>query len=255
LIAAAQRNPAVPAGYAIERERGAVVVALPSVLEDVLSRIRTSGTLYDAAASAGGRAFTGRGAAYRLTLPDADSVVRHYRRGGMVARVLTDSYLSVGAPRTLHDLSASITACTRGVATPEVVAAVVYPAGLFYRADIATRYIPDGRDLAEVVLGETRGHAEARIAAWRATGVLLSRVFAAGVEHADLNMRNILITAERAWLLDLDRAVVHEREVSDVARSRMLARLERSRRKIEAATGRAADTEELAAFTEGLSHG
>lgn len=245
------RAPAAPAGYAIGRERGATVVALPSVIEDVRSCIARAGTLYAAAASAGGQAFTGRGAAWRMPHAGGDWIVRHYRRGGAVAHVLRDEYLRTGAARPLRELRASVAARARGVATPEVLAGVVYPAGPFYRADLATRFIPDARDLAEVVLGERRAGPEERVAAWHAAGVLLRAAFDAGVEHADLNLRNILIAggpAPRALLLDLDRAVVRERAVDEAARARMLERLRRSRRKLEAAAGRETDAAELAAF-------
>ncbi|MGH7446921.1 MAG: lipopolysaccharide kinase InaA family protein, partial [Longimicrobiales bacterium] len=80
--------------------------------------------------------------------------------------------------------------------------------------------------------------------------------FAAGVEHADLNLRNILITggarAPRAMLLDLDRAVVHDHAVSNAARSAMLARLHRSRLKLERRAGQYATEAELAALVAGL---
>jgi hypothetical protein len=188
---------ALPAGYAEERERGAVVVALPSVMDAVLDAVVAHGTLYAAAAAVPAvQSFAGRGAAYRLPQPAGDWLVRHYRRGGVVGRVLRDEYLRVGEPRPLRELRASVTARRRGVATPEVVAAVVYAAGIAYRADLATRFEPDSVDLAELVLGAARSEQPtARLhAAWYAAGGLLRSAFAAGVEHADLNLRNILIT-------------------------------------------------------------
>jgi hypothetical protein len=92
-------------------------------------------------------------------------------------------------------------------------------------------------------------------AAWHAAGVLLRRSFAAGVRHADLNLRNILVTRENArvhaLLLDLDRASIAV--VDDVARHAMLERFHRSRRKLEAAFGVPVDAADLAAFEQGLN--
>ena len=246
------REPAAPAGYAEERERGTSVVALPSVMETVLGAIRTAGSLHAAARASATHTFTGRGEAYRCRLGDADCVVRHFRRGGMVARLLDDEYVRVGEYRPIAELHASVTARARGVDSPEVVAAVVYPSGIFYRGDIATRYIAGARDLASVAIGNAREPQQARVAAWRAAGRLLHRAFDAGVEHADLNLRNMLIAGDRALLLDLDRAIIRDGPVSDATRRRMIARLHRSRRKLEALYGTAVGADELVAFAEGL---
>ncbi|HEX2166421.1 MAG TPA: lipopolysaccharide kinase InaA family protein [Longimicrobiales bacterium] len=291
-------GPAEDAGYEIERERGALVVALPSVMADVMSLVREHGTLYDAAAAQpDAQSFTGRGAAYRMSLAREDCVVRHYRRGGAVARVLHDEYLRTGEPRPLRELHASIAARSRGVDTPEVLTAIMYLAGPLYRADLATRFVRGSRDLATVTFGADNLTREAspesapeRAAAWHAAGLLLRTAFAAGVEHADLNLRNILITGPaadagsgsgvaaggrpraggdagagpgagagagaerttRALLLDLDRATVREEPVSGAARSSMLARLHRSREKLEKQTGVKTGEDALAAFEAGL---
>lgn len=241
---------ALPAGYARGRERGAEIVALPSVIEAVCAAVRSSGSLYAwASAQAGAQAFTGRGAAYAIKGADGAWVVRHFRRGGLVARALGDRYLRLGVARPLGELHASAAARARGVATPEVVAAVIYPAGPLYRADIATRLVPDAADLADTVMGPDRGDREERMAAWRAAGTLLKQAFDAGVVHADLNLRNILVQPGAdgpvAYLLDLDRAVVRDGAVGEAERRRMLHRLHRSRRKLERAYGVASDVDDM----------
>jgi 3-deoxy-D-manno-octulosonic acid kinase len=257
LITQAVAAPAAAAGYAIERERGALVVALPSVIRYVQSLILEHGTLYDAsAAQPGAEAFTGRGAAYRIAGVDGDWVVRHYRRGGAVAHVLRDEYLRAGEPRPLRELHASIAARARGIDTPEVVAAIAYLSGPLYRADLAPRFVPDSRDLAAATIESGDADTTAREAVWTAAGTLLRRAFAAGIEHADLNMRNILIAgsaaAPRALLLDLDRAVIRERAVSDATRARIIERLHRSRAKLEVRAQRRTSAAELAAFEAAL---
>jgi 3-deoxy-D-manno-octulosonic acid kinase len=268
LNGSAVAGPAEHAGYAVERERGALIVALPSVIVDVVSLLHCHTTLYDAAAARpDAQAFAGRGAAYRMTIAGTDVVVRHYRRGGAVARVLHDEYLRLGEPRPLRELHASISARARGVDTPEVVAAIAYLAGPLYRADLATRFVPGSRDLATVTFGKgldglandrtrEREDEEARAAAWHAAGSLVRTAFDAGVEHADLNLRNILISppagAPRALLLDLDRAVVHAKPLRAAVRSAMIARLHRSRAKLEKLAGEETGAEELAAFRAGL---
>jgi tRNA A-37 threonylcarbamoyl transferase component Bud32 len=157
-------------------------------------------------------------------------------------------------------LWASAAARSRGVPTPEVVATVSYPAGPFYRADLATHYVEDSADLAERVLGTERAAPEQRVEIWRAAGALLRLAFAAGVEHRDLNLRNILVQQRddgrpAAFLLDLDRAVVHDQAVNNSVRSRMMNRLQRSRRKLELAAGVRTTAEELAVFEEAVRRG
>jgi 3-deoxy-D-manno-octulosonic acid kinase len=249
-----------PAGYAAVRGGGVQVVALASAMATVRAVVTAGDTLGDWAARRASREFTGRGAAWAVETPDGAWVVRHYRRGGAVARLLGDRYLRAGEPRPLRELRASTAARARGVATPEVVAAVVYAAGPFYRGDLATRYVPDSADLAEATLGPARADAAGRMAAWRAAGALLRTAFNAGVEHADLNLRNILVRRgadgeTSALLLDLDRASVHPGPVGDGGRAAMLVRLHRSRQKLEAALGTSTSRDELAAFTAALEEG
>jgi 3-deoxy-D-manno-octulosonic acid kinase len=260
LLVVRQYRSMAPAGYAAVRGGGAQVVALPSAMATVQAAIAAAGTLGDWAAGRASREFTGRGAAWAVETPDGTWVVRHYRRGGAIARLLGDRYLRVGEPRPLRELRASTAARAKGTATPEVVAAVVYPAGGFYRGDLATRYVPDSADLAEATLGPARFDAAGRIAAWRAAGALLRTAFDAGVEHADLNLRNILVRRgtdgdTTALLLDLDRASVHHHPLDDSGRAALLARLHRSRRKLEAALRATTGTDELAAFTAALEEG
>jgi 3-deoxy-D-manno-octulosonic acid kinase len=246
----------VPAGYARQRERGAVIVALPSVLPAIVAAVRAAGTLHNwAATRPNAQAFTGRGTAYRVRLDDVDALVRHYHRGGFVARVARDSYVRAGEPRPLRELRVSVAVRVAGVPTPEVLAAVVHAHGPLYRGDLATRFVPDSSDLAALTWESARWPEPLRTAAWHAAGVLLRHSFAAGVRHADLNLRNILVTREHArvhaLLLDLDRATVAA--VDDVARHAMLARFHRSRRKLEAAFGIPVGRADLAAFEAGLN--
>ena len=58
-----------------------------------------------------------------------------------------------------------------------------------------------------------------------------------GVIHEDLNVKNIIVDADRAWVLDLDRCRVQDRvSASDVRRMR--DRFFRSLNKWETNTGR-----------------
>ncbi|HUF13410.1 MAG TPA: lipopolysaccharide kinase InaA family protein [Longimicrobiales bacterium] len=232
----------LPAPYRREIIDDVELIALPEALDAARQALSLSGSLFDFAASRpGARALAGRGVAYHIPAPGSYTnerwMVRHYRRGGFIARFVRDRYLDSGVKRPIRELTASVKARARGVATPEVVAAAVYPAGGWYRADIVTRFLPESRDLADRLFDDAA--AERRRQAMRLAGGLLRRAHEAGVVHNDLNLGNILIAgprdAERAWLLDLDRAVVMRDAAARFERDLMLRRFARSLRKFERA--------------------
>lgn len=246
------------------------LIGLPDAMDVARHALSTSGTLFDYAASRPhARGLRGRGIAWQIPAPAATAgagwVVRHYRRGGFVARFLDDRYLDSGVKRPVRELIASVRARARGIATPEVVAAAVYPAGGWYRADIVTRFLADSRDLADRLFEDD--DAEARRRAMSLAGALVRAAHEAGVVHNDLNLRNILIApaqpadgagtapSERAWLLDLDRAVVMRDAAARFERNLMLRRFARSLRKFERARRRSLRDGEREAFAEGYALG
>jgi len=236
----------------------ATLVARPGSSAFAWEAIERSGTLHDfAAAYPGAVRLEGRGAAWRIAGPGGDWVVRHYRRGGAVARWLGDRYLRLGEPRPLRELRASEAVRARGIETPEVLAAAIYPAGVFYRGDIAVRYVPASRDLAAVLFGTEAVEAE-RCAAMEAAGRLVRALHEAGVVHPDLNLKNVLIagpaSAPRAILLDLDRCAAGD-GVGAGGRARMIARFHRSLAKWERRTGRRVAEAVRAAFRHGYEEG
>jgi 3-deoxy-D-manno-octulosonic acid kinase len=247
----------VPDGYIIVPVAAGTLVARAASLEAARTMVERDGSLHAFASRHGTRLpGRGRGTAHRVAVDGGAWAIRHYRRGGAMARWLGDRYLRIGTPRPLRELHASATARERGVRTPRVEAAFLSPSACSYRADIATSYVGGSRDLATLAFDARAGSA-ARIAAWRAAGQLLAVVFASGLTHRDLNLGNVLIVAGDAavvaHLIDLDRATIAA--TPDARRAaRMLARLHRSRRKLERLAGRRVDLAELAAFDDAL-HG
>ena len=196
-------------------------------------------------------------------------VVRHYHRGGAIAPILGDRYLRWGTPRPVRELEIGREVEARGVPTPAHLAAAVYPSGIWYRGDLVTRHVPDSLDLAAVLFpggslqgpatsdgarsGDTTDRAEA---AMEAAGRLFRQIHEAGIDHPDLNLKNILIRGTgpelEALVLDLDGARVGDGSpVGDRARRRMIARFWRSGRKWERATGSELGPALAAAFEAG----
>jgi len=172
-----------------------------------------------------GHAGRGRGRVRFVMAGDAQWALRHYRRGGLVGRLVSDRYAWLGAERTRAfrewRLLAHLHAA--GLPVPRPVAAGWTREGLFYSADLATVLIPGAMPLS------------ARIAAgadidWRRIGQVLQDFHAAGAFHADLNAHNILLDAEgEPWLLDFDRGRLRP---PGAWQARNLERLRRSLEKI-----------------------
>jgi len=188
---------------------------------------------------------TGRGAAYRLVLPgDVRAVLRLYRRGGVLARVVRETYLGL-RPRPLRELVLTDEVRRRGVAAAEVLAARV-EGNVAYRGALLTAEVPDATTLGEALRLASDAPARAKLAA--ATGRAVGKLHAAGVFHADLNVSNILIRpGPEVVLVDFDRARLTSGPLAPRARRRNLARLTRSLAKLDP-SGRLAGETERAAF-------
>jgi 3-deoxy-D-manno-octulosonic acid kinase len=149
--------------------------------------------------------------------------LRHYRRGGLVARLLDDTYLYAGAGRTRAFREWRLLRRLREwqLPVPAPVAARYVRSGLLYRADLITEELPTRRTLAQALAVTTLEPAE-----WRHVGACIGRLHARGVHHADLNAHNLLLAdGGEVYVLDFDRGRVRERGRWEQA---VLARLKRS---------------------------
>ncbi|MGB5621647.1 MAG: lipopolysaccharide heptosyltransferase II [Gammaproteobacteria bacterium] len=165
----------------------------------------------------------GRGAVLFVRAGDHEWALRHYRRGGLVARISRDRYVWTGRERTrgfrewrilrhLYEL---------GLPVPAPVAAAYWRRGPFYTADLITRRIPGALALSTRLMSaslDERG--------WHALGMCIRRFHDAGLCHADLNAGNLLLDQDdRPWLIDFDRGRIRS---AGPWRQRNLDRLRRS---------------------------
>jgi len=166
----------------------------------------------------------GRGGVAIITTPAGECVLRHYRRGGMVAMLMGDRYLWTGADKTRafaeFRLLAEIT--RRGLPGPQVVAARYHRRRLYYTADLITRRIDYARTLAECLDAK-----QLDIKLAEQVGTLIARFHRAGIWHADLNAHNILATPDQLYLIDFDRG-----ELRVPAAAWRLSNLQRLRRSL-----------------------
>jgi 3-deoxy-D-manno-octulosonic-acid transferase len=131
-------------------------------------------------------------------------VLRHYYRGGLIGKVLTDRFFYKNAlnSRAMQEFSLLQWMREQGVAVPKPVAAHYQRSGLSYRADLLIERISTARDLATLLHTERALHDHE----WRAVGAAIAKLHQVGVDHTDLNCRNILLDqAGTVWLIDFDK--------------------------------------------------
>ncbi|MCS3902676.1 3-deoxy-D-manno-octulosonic acid kinase [Methylohalomonas lacus] len=175
---------------------------------------------------------TGRGNSFFFQFSGLNLVLRHYRRGGLVAKLLGDRYLYSGlaASRAWREFTLLARLQQLGLAVPQPVAVRVRRHGVFYRADIVTRQIESSRTLTQCLT-------QTALAAndWAGIGRTLRQFHDCGVYHADLNAHNILLNAAgRVYLIDFDRGRLRDPRKSGW-QQRNLQRLRRSLDKLVAA--------------------
>lgn len=165
----------------------------------------------------------GRGAAWFVDAPFGPAVLRHYLRGGLVARLNHDRHLWRGTDRvrSFHEFRLLRALLERKLPVPRPIAAHYLRKGHRYRAGILLERIEHVHSLAH--RAATPGDA----APWEQAGQLIARFHRGGLDHADLNAHNLLFDdAGAGWMIDLDRSVL--RIPATGWRERNLARLKRS---------------------------
>jgi 3-deoxy-D-manno-octulosonic acid kinase len=150
----------------------------------------------------------GRGTTWFIRAGDGHFVLRHYRRGGLIAKFSKDRYWFRGEPETRSFAEWYLTYHLHraGLPVPAPVAARYRRVGRFYTADLITQRIDDSQSLAQRLL-----EGPLPLTQWIAIGRCIRRFHDAGVCHADLNAHNILLTPERVYLIDFDRGTLRKR--------------------------------------------
>lgn len=175
----------------------------------------------------------GRGASLFVRASDEQWVLRPYRRGGLVARFSRSRYLWTGVERSRAFRELRLTAHLHdcGLPVPRPIGACVWRHGIAYEAALLTVRLPGARALAECL-----PHADDALL--ERVGATVQRFHAAGLDHVDLNARNLLVDSDdKVWLIDLDRCRLRS---PGTWREANLARLERSLAKFDASSSMAA---------------
>ena len=169
----------------------------------------------------------GRNIAWFIRHNNLALVLRHYYRGGLIGKLVTDkfSYQPVLASRAMQEFNLLRYMRRCGLPVPRPLAAQYARSGLSYRADIMLELITGSRDLATLLAAGTSLTA----LQWQQLGAVIARFHQHGVYHSDLNCHNILLDSNGGfWLIDFDKCGL--RQAGDWQQAN-LARLLRSLQK------------------------
>jgi 3-deoxy-D-manno-octulosonic acid kinase len=150
----------------------------------------------------------GRGTAYFFRNGDRHYVLRHYRRGGLIAKMVQDQYLWHNEPRTrpFAELQLTYHLHHAGLPVPAPIGARYVRSGIGYTGDFITERLMGVESLA----GWLRARA-LPILNWIAIGRCIRGFHELGVCHADLNAHNVLVGEDGVvHLIDFDRGALRK---------------------------------------------
>ena len=233
----------IPAQYDVVK-KNKTTIALKQTYSDAMVKmgITDPDTFFEKVSEEGGT-YIGRGTVKIANLPGPDDervVVRQYRRGGCLQKYVSDLYL--GRSRPFRELWLTNQAAERGIPTVEIVAACHTKVWWgFHRGHLVSKEIKGGKDLGTYFTGLEQPLERAKVFEKRKVinlvGYLIRRMHDAGIFHADLNLKNIVVQPGntgtlRVFLIDFDQSVIRE-SLSERKRRQNLMRLNRSAQKFK----------------------
>ena len=133
-------------------------------------------------------------------------VLRHYFRGGLIGKIITDSYFFTSQENTRAAKEFALLAHmqTLQLPAPKPIAYRVSRHGLFYRADLLSSRIENAQDLVAILTKKSIDEAT-----WYAIGETIKTFHNHGIYHHDLNAHNILLDDKnKHWLIDFDQGEI-----------------------------------------------
>ncbi len=169
----------------------------------------------------------GRGAALFIKANARRLVLRHYRRGGLIAQFSPDRYVwrDEDATRPFREWQLTYRLHRAGLPVPAPIAARYVRSGGTYTGDIITERLPTVGSLTQCL---EKGALS--VTTWISIGRCIRRFHDLGVCHADLNAHNIMLSEDaKVYLIDFDRCQLRR---EGLWRDSNLVRLRRSLEKV-----------------------
>jgi 3-deoxy-D-manno-octulosonic acid kinase len=145
----------------------------------------------------------GRGSTHYIRAEGRRFVLRHYRRGGLIAHLASDRYFWQGENETRPFAEWQLTYRLHraGLPVPTPLAARYQHKGLTYTGDIITERLNTVGSLAECL-----AQGALSVLTWIEIGRCIRRFHDLGVCHADLNAHNLLLNEDaKVYMIDFDR--------------------------------------------------
>ncbi|NOR20593.1 MAG: 3-deoxy-D-manno-octulosonic acid kinase [Xanthomonadales bacterium] len=150
----------------------------------------------------------GRGSAWFIDATFGPVVLRQFLRGGWVAKISRDKYVFTGVEnsRPFREFIILSSMLELGLPVPRPVAALCEHHGVVSTGALLTARIAGAQTLADLLPADN-ADSETRAAMWGRIGQCIREFHDAGVWHADLNARNIMLDEQlQVFLIDFDRA-------------------------------------------------
>ncbi|PKH01599.1 3-deoxy-D-manno-octulosonic acid kinase [Psychromonas sp. MB-3u-54] len=165
----------------------------------------------------------GRGTTWFVQTKVIEAALRHYRRGGLLGKIIKDGYLffSWEKTRSLQEFKLLEELIRDGVHVPRPIAARAIKKGFYYQADLLSEKIPNAEDLVSILQSQSLS-----CSLYSYIGHEIRKMHNAQVDHTDLNIHNILIDkSNKVWIIDFDKCT---KRVGDSWKGNNLTRLRRS---------------------------
>lgn len=177
----------------------------------------------------------GRAPVWFFTYQTHRLVLRHYWRGGFIARLTPDRFIWQGLKRSRPwgELNTLMQLRELGMAVPTPAGAKVERDRhrLLYTADIVTEEIPNALSLPDFFCSTDSKHKQEEVC--YKVGETIAQLHSLGAKHTDLNVRNILVSPPgEISVIDWDKGSVSPTVTTNpISAKRTLERLRRSIKK------------------------
>lgn len=211
----------------VERTKNGAILYDKAIINQISAERFTAEGWLHAEVLTGSLRSAGRGNTMFVGNVPRQFVLRHYRRGGLLGKLVRDTYIFSGEDltrpfiewRLLDKLAAN------NMNVPRPAAARFVRRGTFYTADLITVRIPDVVSLSQYIAAEDRDETF-----WQSVGAAIWKFHEAGVYHADMNAYNVQVDKDGdIWMLDFDKGAL---KAPGPWQQETLSRLHRSLKKV-----------------------
>ncbi len=233
----------IPASFSMVKMKGTTVLVKEGYKEGILRIVLDKEFLRKSGNNT--QVKFGRGSYLSVPITENSSerfVIRDYRHGGLLGKLFGGVFFKENRP--LNEIYISEIASQRSVPSAEVIAIAKRRLwGIFYKAKFISKEIDGAVDMVEFLKKSSPEFIQTyKKPAIFALAKLIRNMHDAGICHADLHLKNILLKKDSnggftAYIIDLDKSVVLNK-LNIQQRIRNLLRLDRSLEKLRWLSGK-----------------